>query len=321
MKRVVYAGTPDFAVPALQSLIEASGELYQVVAVYTQPDRPAGRGRKLQASPVKICAQTHDIPVFQPQNFKQTSDIETLANLQPDLMVVAAYGLLLPKAVLETPKHGCVNLHASLLPRWRGAAPIQRAIEANDTETGITLMAMNEGLDTGNMLAKSITSIAKDETAQELHDRLSDMGAPLLMEHLPLLLEGRLTGEQQDENNANYARKLSKADAKLDWNDTAINLANKVRAMNPWPVCHTQLDEQTVRIWAASPIHADSLNQSQLEQPVGSVLLSESGKHHFLDVRVKNGALRIEKLQLAGSKAVSARDFLNARDVSGLRFE
>lgn len=329
MKRIVYAGTPDFAVPALQALIDSAGESYEVVGVYTQPDRPAGRGRKLSVSPVKACAETHGIPIFQPLNFRETEAVDTLSELKPDLIIVAAYGLLLPEVVLNIPRFGCVNLHASILPRWRGAAPIQRAIEANDPQTGITLMKMDIGLDTGDMLAKVFTDISPTETGQSLHDRLAAMGAPLLMTHLDTLLDGSLTGDAQYDEDACYAGKLSKADAKLDFQQSADILANKVRAMNPWPVCHAQLHdeqaegakaEQTVRIWAA---HAQSLKQpSNSTHPKASIgdIINADADRDSLQVLTANGVLHITQLQLAGSKAVSAKDFLNARRVNGLRF-
>lgn len=307
-KRIIYAGTPDFAVPALQALIDGQSDDYEVVAVYSQPDRPAGRGRKLQASPVKQCALDADIPVHQPLNFKAAEDRQILQELKPDLMVVAAYGLLLPESVLTIPTHGCVNLHASLLPRWRGAAPIQRAIEAGDRETGITLMQMDIGLDTGDMLAKSATPINDSETGQTLHDRLSEIGGPLLMQHLSSLLAGELSGDKQDDAQANYAKKLSKAEAELDFSLSAMVLSRKIRAMSPWPICYTQRKGKPLRFWMAEALegNADSL-------PGTVIACTKQG----LDIATNDGILRITKLQLPGGKPLNIQDFVNGNDLTG----
>ena len=303
--RIIYAGTPDFAVPALRALLNA-GE--NVVAVYTQPDRPAGRGRKLTASPVKQAALDAGIPVFQPLSLRDVEAQAELAALAPDLMVVAAYGLLLPKAVLDLPRRGCVNLHASLLPRWRGAAPIQRAIESGDAQTGITLMQMDVGLDTGAMLAKSVCPITTEDSAQSLHDRLSGMGAVLLMQHLPELLEGALSGEVQDEALVTYAKKLDKAEALLDWSLPAAVLARRVMAFNPWPVAETHWQGETLRIWRAVSLDAKT------SAPVGSVI---SASRDGLDVAAGEGVLRIQQLQRPGGKPLMAADFLNAQPMLG----
>jgi len=304
-QRIVYAGTPDFAVPALRALIEA-GE--NVVAVYTQPDRPAGRGRKLTPSPVKQVALDAGIPVYQPLSLRNEEAQAELAALKPDLMVVAAYGLLLPKVVLDMPSHGCVNLHASLLPRWRGAAPIQRAIEAGDAETGITLMQMDVGLDTGDMLAKSVCPITPEDTAQSLHDRLSEMGAELLMKHLPALLAGTLKGEAQDEALVTYAKKLDKAEARIDWGLPAAELARRGMAFNPWPVAETRWKGETLRIWRARAL-ADGSGTI----PGSVVATGRDG----IDVATGDGLLRIEQLQRPGGKPLSAVDFLNAQPMQG----
>ena len=310
-KKIIYAGTPDFAVPALQSLIDGQSGDYEVVAVYSQPDRPAGRGRKLQASPVKQCALDANIPVYQPLNFKEAEDRQILQDLQPDLIVVAAYGLLLPEPVLSIPTHGCINLHASILPRWRGAAPIQRAIEAGDAETGVTLMKMDIGLDTGDMLAVSATAISGAETGQTLHDRLANIGGPLLMQHLPALLSGELAGNKQDNARANYAKKLSKAEAELDFNSptsSALALSRKIRAMTPWPICYTQRNGKPLRFWMAEVAegHSDA-------QPGTVISCTKQG----LDIATAEGILRITKLQLPGGKPLAIQDFVNAHDLTG----
>lgn len=313
-KRIIYAGTPDFAVAPLRALLNnpAHGKDYEVVAVYTQPDRPAGRGRALQASPVKQCALDAGVEVLQPLNFSDDSDFQTFADLKPDLMVVTAYGVLLPQRVLDVPTHGCVNLHASILPRWRGAAPIQRAIEAGDGETGITLMQMDAGLDTGAMLAKAPTPINDDETGQSLHDKLSDIGAKLLMDNVNQLLSGQIRGETQDDAQANYAKKLSKAQAELDWSQSAEQLARMVRAMNAWPVCFTRSDApklSTLRVWMAHPIASSS------QANIGTVIACTKDG---VDVQTGDGVLRITKLQASGGKPLAVDQFINAHDLTGV---
>ena len=250
--KIVFAGTPDFSVPALDALLTSG---HDVIAVYTQPDRPAGRGRKLTASPVKARALEHGIPVHQPLSLKRPEEQERLAALAPDVMVVVAYGLLLPPAVLAIPRLGCVNIHASLLPRWRGAAPIQRAILAGDAETGVTLMQMEKGLDTGPMLATVRCPIGPDDTAETLHDRLAALGAGALVPTLERLDRGEITAEPQDDTQACYAAKLDKAEAVLDWRRPAVELERQVRAFNPWPVAQTGFQERVLRVCrlAASP--------------------------------------------------------------------
>jgi len=313
--RIIYAGTPDFAVPALRALLHA-GE--NVVAVYTQPDRPAGRGRKLTASPVKQAALEAGIPVFQPLSLRNAEAQSELAALAPDLMVVAAYGLLLPKVVLDRPTHGCVNLHASLLPHWRGAAPIQRAIESGDAETGITLMQMDIGLDTGDMLAKSACPITPHDTAQDLHDRLAEMGATLLMQRLPALLEGSLQGEAQDEAHVTYAKKLDKAEAMLDWSLPACELARRVMAFNPWPVAETRWKGETLRIWRAQVVAGANPPQPPFDkggsETAGRIVAT---CREGIDVATGAGMLRIQHLQRPGGKPLLAADFLNSQPMLG----
>ncbi len=307
--KIVFAGTPEFAAVALKDLLETP---HSIVAVYTQPDRPAGRGRKLTSSPVKQLALAHDIPVHQPASLKEPAEQKILADLQPDVMIVVAYGLLLPKVVLEIPRHGCLNIHASLLPRWRGAAPIQRAIEAGDRQTGITIMQMDEGLDTGDILLKKTCAIEKTDTAGSLHDKLAVLGGEALVEALALLENGALTPEKQDDSQATYANKLKKAEALIDWQQGAEQIARKVRAFNPWPVAQTHYGDKILRIW-----EAEALPNTETAEPGTVVAASKAG----IDVATGDGVLRIEKLQLPGGKPLSAQQFLNAQNVRGVRFE
>ncbi len=305
MLRIVFAGTPEFAVPPLRELLNSS---HTVCAVYTQPDRPAGRGRKLRASPVKALAEASGISVMQPESLRDIEEQRHLASLEADLMVVVAYGLLLPKPVLDAPRLGCVNIHASLLPRWRGAAPIQRAILAGDAESGVTLMQMEEGLDTGAMLAKAVTPITEQDSAQRLHDRLSELGAGLLIESLPGLEAGTLCPEQQDDSLATYAKKLSKGEALIDWARPATELDRAVRAFNPWPVAHTLYEGQTLRLWRAEPLSSGADAQS------ATVL---SAAPQGMDVATGEGVLRVHELQLAGSRRMTVAEFINGKDPVG----
>ncbi len=307
--RIVYAGAPEFAVAPLKALHQAG---YDIVAVYTQPDRPAGRGREARATPVKQAAQALGIPVMQPQKLSSVEDQQALAELQPDLMVVTAYGLLLPKAVLDIPRLGCINIHASLLPRWRGAAPIQRAILAGDKTTGVTIMQMDEGLDTGDMLLRRECAIRDDDTGSSLHDRLMQLGPDALLECLPDLLTGNIQPQKQDEALACYAHKLSKQEAELDWTQSAVQLERCVRAYNAWPVAFTHYRKkgkaETLRVWRAQVV------QQQTDAAPGSVLACNK---HGIDVACGEGVLRLQQVQPAGKRQMPAADFANAHDITG----
>jgi len=305
--RLIFAGTPDFAVPSLRVLLDAG---YTVVAVYTQPDRPAGRGRQLRASPIKTLAQAAGVPVYQPATLRDAAAQAALTALQPDLLIVAAYGLILPPAVLAIPRLDCINVHASLLPYWRGAAPIHRALMAGDAETGISLMRMEAGLDTGPVFAQAVVPIERGMTGGELHDALAMLGALTLRATLPELLAGRLTPEPQDDALATYAAKLSKSDLELDWTRPALELERQVLAFNPHPVAQTWLEEYVLRIWRAvaeeEPVAA-SPGTVLREEPSGVVVATGSG------------VLRLTEVQLPGGKPMSAAAFLNARQLSGRR--
>ena len=299
--RIVFAGTPDFAVPCLR----AAAARNEVVAVYTQPDRPAGRGRGLTPSPVKREAIARGIPVLQPENFKAQVSRDALAALQPDVMVVVAYGLILPQSVLDIPAHGCWNVHASLLPRWRGAAPIQRAIQAGDTETGVCLMQMERGLDTGPVLLSQSLPIGEGDTGGQLHDRLSELGAQVLSDGLGLLRAGIVpVARAQPAEGVTYAHKLDKAEARRDWTQPAQALARTVRAFNPWPMAEAQLAGERVRIHGAVPLALEH------RAAPGTVLLAG---REGIDVACGEGALRIRVLQREGGRAITAADYLNAR--------
>ena len=298
--KLVFAGTPTFAVPCLR----AAAARNEVVAVYTQPDRPAGRGRGVTASPVKLEAVQRGIPVLQPENFRSALSKDVLRALKPDLLVVVAYGLILPQAVLDIPTHGCWNVHASLLPRWRGAAPIQRAIEAGDERSGVCLMQMEKGLDTGPVLLSQALDIGAGETGGQLHDRLAALGAQVLSDGLGLLRAGfKPIAKPQAEAGVSYAHKLDKADARLDWSQPAHALANKVRAFNPWPIAEARLLDERLRIHGAV-----ALDERHAAAPGEILRMSREG----IDVACGDGALRIRVLQREGGKAITAADFLNA---------
>lgn len=297
---IVFAGTPEFAAVTLRNLLESP---HKVLAVYTQPDRPAGRGRKLSASPVKVVALAHGIPVHQPSSLKDPEQQRVLAALQADVLVVVAYGLILPQAVLDAPRLGCLNIHASLLPRWRGAAPIQRAVLAGDTETGITIMQMDAGLDTGAMLTVARCSINADDTSQSLHDSLARLGARALLDILEQLANGGIRGQIQDSTQACYAAKITKQEARIDWTRPAAELGRQVRAFNPWPVAFTEMEIEPLRIWNAQAI-PDGGNAEP-----GTVV---SADKQGIDVATSAGYLRLLQVQLPGGKPVSAADFLHA---------
>ena len=309
MLKIIYAGTPEFAVPALEAL---AGSEHEVVAVYTQPDRPAGRGRKLQQSPVKDCAIAQNFTVVQPKSLRNNEDIQYLIDFRADLMVVAAYGLILPQAVLDAPRLGCINIHASLLPRWRGAAPIQRAILAGDAQTGITIMQMAPGLDTGDMLARQAIKIRPDWNAGDLHDALATIGANLLIPTIERLTRGEIEPQAQNDAEACYASKLVKSEAEIDWNEQSHVIERAVRAFNPWPVSFTHLDGQVLRIWRAIAL------DRQTNEPCGTVV-----EHNKEGVFVSCGdrLLQIVDMQFAGKKLCNAAQILNSRNLTGLRFE
>ncbi|MDO3387718.1 methionyl-tRNA formyltransferase [Gilvimarinus sp. SDUM040013] len=298
--RIIFAGTPEFAATHLQVLIDSP---HQIVGCYTQPDRPAGRGKKLKPSPVKQAAEAAGIPVLQPHNFKEADAQAELAALNADLMVVVAYGLLLPKAVLDTPPLGCINVHASLLPRWRGAAPIQRAIEAGDSESGVTIMQMDVGLDTGAMLVEAHCPITPSDTGGSLHDNLMRLGGPALLTAIGQLATGTAKPRKQDDTKANYAAKISKAEAEIDWSAPACEIDRKIRAFNPFPVAFTrpaQAPDDRIRIWQASP---GPNSQGQAGQ-----ILAINRDH--IVVACGAGSLCIETLQMPGKRALPVADIL-----------
>ncbi|GAA4895515.1 methionyl-tRNA formyltransferase [Ferrimonas pelagia] len=299
--KIVFAGTPEFAADHLQALLDSS---HQVVAVYTQPDRPAGRGKKLTAGPVKQLALQHELPVLQPKSLRSEEAQQELAAIDFDIMVVVAYGLILPKAVLDLPKHGCINVHGSLLPRWRGAAPIQRSIWAGDTDTGVTIMQMDVGLDTGAMLHKISCPIEDSDTSASLYAKLAKLGPQGLVEALGPIADGTAVAEVQDDTLANYAEKLSKEEAAVDWGKSAVALWREVRAFNPWPVSHFQCADQTIKLWQVEVL------DERTDAAPGTVVRADK---QGIAVATGDGLLLLSLIQLPGKKAMAASDVLNAR--------
>lgn len=300
--RIIFAGTPEFAATSLQALLDSE---HQVVAVLTQPDRPSGRGKKLTAGPVKALALSHDIPVLQPLSLRDDDIARELEGYAADVMVVVAYGLLIPPAVLTLPRYGCINVHGSLLPRWRGAAPIQRAIEAGDGETGVGIMQMEAGLDTGPVLLERRTSITPDDTGAIVHDRLAALGASALTEALADLPALQAHAAVQSDEGITYAHKLSKEDALLDWTDEPVRQANRIRAFNPWPVAWTYYGGEPLKIWAAQVVE-----EKTLAAPAGTIVkVAAEG----LIVATGSGALLLTEVQLPGKRAMAVADLLRGR--------
>ena len=312
--RIVFAGTPEFSVPALEAL-HAAG--HRIVAVYTQPDRPAGRGRGVAQSPVKQRALELGLAVEQPPTLKSPAAQATFAAHAPDVMVVVAYGLILPQAVLDVPRLGCLNIHASLLPRWRGAAPIQRAILAGDERTGISIMLMDAGLDTGPELLRRELGIGPRETGGELHDRLAPLGAEAIVEAVAGWASGRLQPRPQSESGATYAAKISKHEARIDWIRPAVEIDRQVRAFNPWPVAETVLGGEQVRVWATTPVSPVGGADAGSTGGMPGTILDVPGR---IVVTTGDGALELLQLQFPGRKPIPARDVLNSRDLRGARF-
>tara|TARA_Y100000588_G_scaffold267866_1_gene283038 strand:+ start:520 stop:1470 length:951 start_codon:yes stop_codon:yes gene_type:complete len=297
--KVIFAGTPDFAAKHLSALLDSE---HEVIAVYTQPDRPAGRGKKLTASPVKVLAEENAIPVYQPQSLKAEDAQKELAALNADLMVVVAYGLLLPTAVLNAPRLGCINVHGSILPKWRGAAPIQRSIWAGDAETGVTIMQMDEGLDTGDMLHIATLPIANDDTSATMYEKLAALGPKALVDVVNDFES--YTPTKQDDTQATYAKKLSKEEALINWSDDAKQIERNIRAFNPWPVAWMQVEDQNVKVWSADVVTLDK------DVKPGTVISADKAG---ITIATGRDALRITSLQIPGKKALPAADVINAR--------
>ncbi|CAG9434285.1 TPA: methionyl-tRNA formyltransferase [Providencia alcalifaciens] len=299
--RIIFAGTPDFAAKHLAALLETK---HQVVGVLTRHDKPAGRGKKLTPSPVKILAEEHGISVFQPTTLREPDNQQWIKNQNADLMIVVAYGLILPQAVLDIPRLGCLNVHGSLLPRWRGAAPIQRSIWAGDQETGVTIMQMDAGLDTGDMLYKATCPITSEDTSATLYDKLAITGPKALIHTVDLLSSGQCSPEKQDDSLANYAEKLSKDEARIDWQQSAVQIERCIRAFNPWPMSYFIVQEQLIKVW-----QAEVIAQGHNQRPGMIISADKKG----ISVATGNGILNITQLQPPGKKAMSAQDILNSR--------
>lgn len=299
--KIIFAGTPDFAAKHLEVLLNSP---YQVVGVFTQPDRPAGRGKKLMPSPVKVLAEAHGLPVFQPESLRNAEQQQLVADLNADVMVVVAYGLILPAKVLEMPRLGCLNVHGSLLPAWRGAAPIQRALWAGDQLTGVTIMQMDVGLDTGDMLLKVSCPILPQDTSASLYEKLAELGPQALLKSLHQLSQNTLVPEKQDDSLATYAHKLSKEEARIDWNLPATTLERCIRAFNPWPFSFFVISDQNIKVWRASAIASDE------KIPPGTIISAEKSG---IQVATSEGILNLEIMQPAGKKPMSTQDLLNSR--------
>ena len=298
---IVFAGTPDFAARHLAALLNSE---HNIIGVYTQPDRPAGRGKKLTASPVKLLAQEHDIPVFQPASLRNEEAQQELAGLKADLMVVVAYGLILPLPALEAARLGCINVHGSILPRWRGAAPIQRAIWAGDSETGITIQQMDEGLDTGDMLKIATLPIEATDTSATMYDKLADLGPDALLDCLRDIANGTAIATKQDDSLANYAKKLGKEEACIDWSMDAVAIERCIRAFNPWPMSHFTVAEHTIKVWQAEVV--------EMAEPAPAGTILQADKHGIV-IATGAQALRLLMLQPPGKKAMQAHELLNSR--------
>lgn len=308
--RIIFAGTPEFAAIHLRGLLDSADFQHEIVAVYSQPDRPSGRGKKLKPSPVKQVALDHNISVFQPVNFKNTHDQQELANLKADLMIVVAYGLLLPPVILGTPKYGCVNVHASLLPRWRGAAPIQRAIEAGDVETGVTIMQMDAGLDTGDMLLKVNCPISATDTGGTIHDTLATIGLPALVQTVNLIAKNSIDPIKQDDTLSCYAAKISKGDPVIDWRQPIDEIANKIRAFNPFPIAYTSLNDERIKIWQAAIVDQPEDSDCLQDYEAGTIIRANKKE---IVVACVDGYLSLQQLQLPGGKAMDIAALMNSK--------
>lgn len=296
--KIVYMGTPDFSVGALDALIEAG---HDIVMVVTQPDKPKGRGKEIQISPVKACALKHDLPVYQPVRIREPEAVEYMKSIDADIYVVAAFGQILPQEVLDIPKYGCVNIHASLLPKYRGAAPIQQSIIDGEEYTGVTIMQMDAGMDTGDILTQKKVEITDEETGGSLFDKLSKVGAELIVETLPMIERGEITPVKQDEELSSKCGRLSKEMGRINWNMSAKNISNLVRALNPWPSCFTKIDGKTLKIWSAWATE---------ELYSGQPGIIENVEKDFFEVNTGKGRLVCTEVQLEGKKRMSVRDFL-----------
>ncbi|MBX6970154.1 methionyl-tRNA formyltransferase [Providencia rettgeri] len=299
--KIIFAGTPDFAAKHLAALLETN---HQIVGVLTRHDKPAGRGKKLTPSPVKVLAEEHQLPVFQPVSLRDVENQQWIKERNADLMIVVAYGLILPQAVLDIPRLGCLNVHGSLLPRWRGAAPIQRSIWAGDAETGVTIMQMDAGLDTGDMLYKAICPITPHDTSATLYEKLAITGPQALIHTVDMLSLGQCVPEKQDDSLANYAEKLSKEEARIDWQQDASHIERCIRAFNPWPMSHFTVEEQLIKVW-----QAEVISGTHNKQPGTIISADKKG----ISIATGNGILNITQLQPPGKKAMSAQDILNSR--------